>query len=341
MLEEIKKQNTPFKIFTILGIIALSIYLLQIAFQFLGNFSDIIIIVFLSWLLSFILEPVVNLISGITKFPRAISALIIYTFFGIIITAGIFLLIPTFVNEFKSFSQIIPNFIESYPQIFQTWNKFATSSISNFIVFLPSLANIFVNIFVILILSFYLIVDKERINREIFKITPEGWHSHIRFMQRVIDSSFASFFRVQMIFAVIAGISAWIILTIFGVDFAAFAAVLAGIITLIPVLGQFIGILPPVLVVLVTHPNTPFEAVITAVLMIAIQQVVFNVFGPKLLGKAFNLHPIIVFLSIIIGFKVAGAMGAVFVVPVLGIAVIFIKEMATYFINPSVFSDKK
>ncbi len=341
MIEEIKKQNTPFKIFTILGIIALSIYLLQIAFQFLGNFSDIIIIIFLSWLLSFILEPVVNFISTLTKLPKALSALVIYTTFGILITAGIFLLIPTVVTEFQSFSKMIPSFIDSYPQAIQTWNKVATNSVDSFILFLPSLANIFVDIFVILILSFYFIVDKERINREIFKVTPEGWHSHIRFMQRVIDSSFSSFFRVQMIFAVIAGISAWVILTVFGVDFAAFAAVLAGILTLIPVLGQFIGIIPPVFVVLVTHPNTPFEAIITAVIMIAVQQVVFNVFGPKLLGKAFNLHPIIVFLSIIIGFKVAGAMGAVFVVPVLGIAVILIKEIATYFINPSLFSDKK
>jgi predicted PurR-regulated permease PerM len=39
-------------------------------------------------------------------------------------------------------------------------------------------------------------------------------------------------------------------------------------------------------------------------------------------------------LSILIGFKVAGAMGAVFVVPVLGIAVIVIKKLGYHFINP-------
>jgi predicted PurR-regulated permease PerM len=50
--------------------------------------------------------------------------------------------------------------------------------------------------------------------------------------------------------------------------------------------------------------------------------------------KAFKLHPIVVLLSILIGFKVAGAMGAVFVVPVLGIAVIVIKKLGYHFINP-------
>jgi predicted PurR-regulated permease PerM len=50
--------------------------------------------------------------------------------------------------------------------------------------------------------------------------------------------------------------------------------------------------------------------------------------------KAFKLHPIVVLLSILIGFKLAGAMGAVFVVPVLGIAVIVIKKLGYHFLNP-------
>lgn len=334
MLEEIKKQYTAFRILVILLIVAVSIYLAQIALQFLSNFSDIIIIVLLSWLMSFILEPLVHLIARITKLPRAISALIIYVFFAVLFSAGIFLLIPTFITEFESFSKMIPKFLSAYPAAIQTWDKAITNSVDTLIVLLPSLANILLDIFLILILSFYFIIDKDRINEEFFKIAPKSWHTHIRFFQSVIDKSFSSFFRVQVIFAVIAGISAWIVLTIFGIDFAAFAAVLAGIITLIPVLGQFIGIIPPVFVVLVTHPDAPLEAIITAIIMVTIQQVVFNVFGPKLLGKAFNLHPIVVFLSIIIGFKVAGALGGVFVVPLLGIAVVAIKQISQYFLNP-------
>lgn len=336
MLEEIRKQTTPFKILVILLIIAVSIYLAQIALSFLANFSDVIIVVLLSWLLSFILEPLVNLISRVSKFPKVLSALVIYVFFGILFTAGILLLIPAFVSEFQSFSKMIPVFLANYPQAITAWNRFLTNSVDSFIVFIPSLANILVDIFLILILSFYFILDKDHISDEFYKLSPTSWHPHMRFFQKVIDTSFSSFFRVQVIFAIIAGISAWIILTIFGINFGAFAAVLAGILTLIPVLGQFIGIIPPVFIVLVTHPNNPVEALIVAIIMIAIQQIVFNVFGPKLLGKAFNLHPIVVFLSIIIGFKIAGALGAVFVIPILGIAVIVLKQLGQYFINPPV-----
>jgi predicted PurR-regulated permease PerM len=78
------------------------------------------------------------------------------------------------------------------------------------------------------------------------------------------------------------------------------------------------------------------EAILTFVVLILIQQVIFNVFGPKLMGRVFKLHPIVVFLSIILGFKVAGPLGAVFVVPVLGIFVIVLRELGHYFINPEI-----
>jgi predicted PurR-regulated permease PerM len=65
-----------------------------------------------------------------------------------------------------------------------------------------------------------------------------------------------------------------------------------------------------------------------------IQQITYNAIGPKLMSRAFKLHPIVVVISILIGFKVAGAMGAIFVIPVLGIAVIVIKKLGYHFLNP-------
>ena len=47
--------------------------------------------------------------------------------------------------------------------------------------------------------------------------------------------------------------------------------------------------------------------------------------GPRLLGKAFSLHPAIILLSLLIGLKFGGAFGAVFAIPVLGIAVVMIR----------------
>lgn len=341
MLEEIKKGFSTFKLLVVLLSIAVSIYLLQILWQFLGNFSDVIMIIVLAWLLSFILEPLVDLVSNSSKLPKVWSALSVYVFFAILFSVMIFIFIPLVISQFESLSKIIPIYLVSFPKFIQTWNNAVTNSLDTIISIFPSLAVVFVNIILVLFLSFYLIVDKDKINEETYRLAPKSWHKNLKFIQTVIDDTFASFLQIQVIFGIIAGISTWIVLRLFSVDFAASIAFIAGILTIIPLIGPILALIPPVFIALATNPDNPTEALFIFAILLLIQQVIFNFIGPKLMGKAFKLHPIIVFISIIIGFKIAGPLGAIFVVPVLGILVIVLKELGQYFINPPESSDKK
>lgn len=334
MLEEIRKEFTPFKFLVILAIIAVSIYLLQIFWQILGNFSDVIVIVVLAWFLSFILEPLVHFVARVSKLPKIWSAIIVYIFFAILFSAMIFIFIPVVSAQFQSLSKIVPAYLSQYPKYIQTWNNAVTNSVDSFIAFIPSLATIVLDIILILFLSFYLIIDKERIDEEMYNLAPKAWHRNLRFVQKVINDTFSSFLQIQVIFGVIAGVTTWIILRVFSVDFAASVALLSGILTIIPLVGPILALIPPVFVVLATNPNNTTVAILIFILLLLVQQFISNALGPKLMGRAFRLHPIVVFLSILIGFKIAGPLGAIFVVPVLGIFVIVLKELGHYFINP-------
>jgi predicted PurR-regulated permease PerM len=334
MFEEIKKEFTLFKLLVFLLTVAVSIYLLGIFWQVLGNFYDVIVIAVIAWLLSFIIEPVVDVISKYTKLAKIWSALLVYIVFAALFTAGIFLLLPVVVSQFQSLSVIIPKSLNAFPSFAKTWNNLIGHSFDNLIGFLPSVATIFVDIIIILVLSFYLVLDKEKINAEIYKLAPKNWHANIKFIQATVNETFASFLQIQVLFGILAGVATWIVLRIFSIDYAASIAIIAGIITAIPLAGPLLGILPPAFVVLATHPENPILALAIAAILLLIQQITYNAIGPKLMGRAFKLHPIIVVLSILIGFKVAGAMGAIFVIPVLGIAVIVIKKLGYHFINP-------
>jgi predicted PurR-regulated permease PerM len=334
MFEEIKKGFSLFKLLVILLTIAVSLYLLQILWQFLGNFSDVIVIAVMAWLLSFILEPLVDIISKVIRFGKVWSALIVYVFFAFLFAAIIFVLLPIVISEFQSLSVIIPKYLSAFPNFAKTWSGVIGHSLDNVIIFLPSLANIFIDIILILVLSFYLIIDKEKINQETYKLSPKSWHKNLRFIQATIDETFASFLRIQVVFGVFAGIATWIVLRLFSIDFAASVALAAGFLTIIPLVGPILGIIPPFFVVLITHPENPILAIAIFAILLLIQQIVSNAIGPKLMEKAFKLHPIIVLLSILIGFKIAGPLGAVFVVPVLGIFVIVLKKLGYHFLNP-------
>ena len=334
MFEEIKKEFTLFKLLVFLLTVAVSIYLLGIFWQFLGNFSDVIVIVLVAWLLSFIIEPLVDMVSTITKLAKLWAALIVYIFFAALFTAIIFILLPTVTSQFQSLSVLIPRSLNAFPNFAKTWNSLVGHSFENLIGFLPSVATIFVDIILILVLSFYLILDKEKINTEAYKLAPKNWHGNLKFIQETVNETFASFLQIQVLFGVLAGITTWIVLTIFRIDYAASIAIIAGLLTIIPLAGPLLGIVPPAFVVLLTHPDNPLLAIAVAAILLLIQQITYNAVGPKLMEKAFKLHPIVVLLSILIGFKLAGAMGAVFVVPVLGIAVIVIKKLGYHFLNP-------
>jgi len=334
MFEEIKKGFSLFKLLVILLTIAISIYLFGILWQFLGNFSDVIVITVIAWLLSFIIEPLVDIICKFTKLAKIWSALLVYAFFAVIFTVIIFLLLPSVVSQFQSLSVLIPKSLTAFPIFTKTWNNVIGNSFENLIGLLPSVATIFVDIILILVLSFYFIIDKTKINAELYKLAPKGWHKNLKFIQETINETFASFLQIQVLFGILAGIFTWIVLRIFSIDYAASIAIIAGLLTIIPLAGPLLGIIPPAFVVLVTHPENPVLALAIAAILLLIQQVTYNAIGPKLMERAFKLHPIIVLLSILIGFKVAGPLGAVFVVPVLGIFVIVLKKLGYHFLNP-------
>ena len=334
MFAEIKKEFTLFKLLVFLLTIAVSIYLLGIFWQVLGNFYDVLVIALFAWLLSFIIEPLVDIISRLTRLAKLWSALLVYVFFAVLFTAIIFILLPAVISQFQSLSILIPKSLSAFPNFTKTWNNVVGHSFDSLITFIPSVATIFVDIIIILVLSFYLILDKEKINAEIYKLAPKNWHTNLKFIQETVNETFASFLQIQVLFGILAGISTWIVLRIFSIDYAASIAILAGLLTVIPLAGPLLGIVPPAFVVLVTHSENPILALAIAAILLLIQQITYNAVGPKLMSRAFKLHPIVVVISILIGFKVAGAMGAIFVIPVLGIVVIVIKKLGYHFINP-------
>ena len=88
-----------------------------------------------------------------------------------------------------------------------------------------------------------------------------------------------------------------------------------------------------VIPVLVSLLIDPLKAIIIGVFLLITQQIIFNVIGPKLLGKAFSLHPAIILISFLVGLKFAGGVGAIFAIPVLGISAVMIRTFGHYILK--------
>ncbi|MBI2621516.1 MAG: AI-2E family transporter [Candidatus Levybacteria bacterium] len=328
MFDEIKKELSSLKLLTTLAIIAVGIYLLQFFLEFLRNFSDIILILFFGWLVSFILEPFVDVFTNYLKIPRVISTILVFVLSAIFIILAFLIFIPDIISQFKTLQKVVPAFMQSSPALLQRGVDSFINSLGNYTNIVPSITAFVVNLVIVLVLSFYLVLDKQNLNRRIFALTPKKYHDDIAFVQKVIDQSFASFVRIQVLWGVVGGVITWVVLTIFGVSFAASTSIIAGILTAVPVIGPIIGVLPPLLVSLIDKPD---QAIIIFLIIFVIQQFIFNVTGPKIIGKAFDLNPVIVILSLLIGIKVAGATGAVFAIPVVSVILIVGREYYNHY----------
>ncbi|MCL5746703.1 MAG: AI-2E family transporter [Patescibacteria group bacterium] len=324
MFKDVQKESSLLRILILLLILAVGIYIFNIIWQLLQSVGNIIIILLISWLLSFILEPIVALISRTSRIPKTISAVIVYLLLLIIIAAAVLLFIPTITAESKTLADFIPKYLNEAPKFVRRWADTMTSFLDNSISLIPSVAQFSFYVFIVFLFSFYFVVDKEKINRELLYIAPRKWHDKIKFTQAVIEQTFASFLRIQLIFAGLAGFSTWIIFRIFNIHSAASIAFLSGIFAFIPLIGPVLALIPPIFF---TFPVNPTQSLVIFAILLVTQQIIFNIIGPKLFGKAFKLHPVIVLLSFLLGFQIAGGIGAIFAIPIIGILVITTRDL--------------
>lgn len=330
MFREIQKEVPLIRTLIILLIITVGIHLVSIFWQFFNSFSDIILLVVISWLLSFILEPVVDWITNIFRVGKTIATTITYLLILVGFIAIIFQFVPLVTKQIQTLSKVLPTFLETAPPFISRWGDYMTSALNDSIFVVPSIAQFLVLIIVTLVISFYFIVDKDRINREIFYVTPKPWHEKMRFIQNVIETTFASFLRIQVIIGILTGLATWIVLEILRVEFAAAIALLSGVLGFLPLIGPILAIIPPLFVTFIVDP---WLSLIAFLILLIIQQLIFNIFVPRAFGNAFKMHPVIILVSSLVGLRLAGPMGAVFAIPVAGISAVILRDIWHYFLK--------
>ena len=142
--------------------------------------------------------------------------------------------------------------------------------------------------------------------------SPERGESIRRLADRVRDAV-SAYVAGALIQATIAGVTAFVMLTILGVPFPTALAALVFLFDLIPLIGATIG---AVLVGLVTVFNDfPTATIVWAVFSIVYQQVENNVIQPRIQSRAVNVHPFVVLLSVLFGATLFGVLGALLAIP--------------------------
>jgi len=170
-------------------------------------------------------------------------------------------------------------------------------------------------IFIILVLSLYVVVEDEFIDAQLFALLPKRWHATVRRVTATIDRSFKSYLRAQIVSALLHGASAAIVFLVFGLNFGLVVALLFAVLSVVPLVGIPAAILIAGVVTLITAPQAVIPVV---VILLVVDQIIGYGVVPKLMTGSTGLPSLIAMLSLFIGVQLLGFWGLVFSVPIVG-----------------------
>jgi predicted PurR-regulated permease PerM len=337
---------------SVLGCAIVGFYLVGLLWQVMQEFADIILLFFMAWLVAFILEPVVGtLVEG--RLPRLAAIALTYLTLLVLLSLGVILLVPALTLQIVEVVRSLPSYVEQVTlllSVFQTTtNAWLTSHgspilidiksalnpqelsrrvdalgppiLSNVVGFATGAATLLVELVIMLILSFYFMADGAQLADSLIGALPLAAQDYARFLVASIHRAFAGFLRGQMIQALVGGVGTGLIMSVLQVEFALLSSVVAAVVLLIPFLGPVVAVVLPVTISLFTRPEV---TIFLFLALLALQQVIFNVLGPRILSQQVGLHPLVVFFAVLTGARVAGVWGAIFGVPIVAVVITMI-----------------
>ena len=197
------------------------------------------------------------------------------------------------------------------------------SSLGSVLSSLVTVAGVVVDFFVGLIISIYLLCDKEnflaRTRKFLAAALPERWYIRINAMCSETHHVFGEFITGKLIDSLFVGIVTFLFLWTMGLfldngmPYSTLIAVLLAVCNLIPFFGQFIGIIPSALLLLV---HDPISALIFVIFIVVFMQIDANVISPQILGNSIGLDSFWILFSIIFFGGMFGVVGMLIGVPV-------------------------
>jgi predicted PurR-regulated permease PerM len=186
------------------------------------------------------------------------------------------------------------------------------------------------------VVSFYFLLDGRNIKERIIQMFPKKYFLPLTILTTDIDLSLQMFFRGQIVLGLLFGLFMVAVFLGMGVHYALLLGAFLGVCEIIPVIGPAIGFIPIVLTVafdgLDNVALNRFGQVIVVFLVLnLVQWLKDNVIAPKYIGNVIGLHPVMIFVAIMIGAKLDGLSGIICSLPVACVVNVLVSHLASQF----------
>ncbi|MEK7567850.1 MAG: AI-2E family transporter [Patescibacteria group bacterium] len=315
------------------------VILFLVLFWLIFYLRDLVLIILTAVVIASSIEPFIQWFHKI-KVSRVLSTLFIYLAFGVFLMGTIYFLVPPLLNEAIGIIERLPPDLRnidfsnltkgtefltgneslqfakglSISDTFSNTKEIINSISGNFFKTTGVLFGGLLSLALITVLSFYFAVQETGIDDFLRVITPTRHQDYVVGLWKRAQVKIGLWMQGQMILGVIVGILVYLGLTILGVPYAFFLAILAMVFELVPVFGPIIAAVPATIMGFVDGgASTGF---FTIGLFLIIQQFENHLIYPLVVRKVVGIPPILVIIALIVGAKLAGFLGIILSVPV-------------------------
>ena len=301
-------------------------------------------------IIAYMLAPLVDWMEKKLKLKRWMTIFIIYGV-TIVMTVGfVIMILPSITNSIIDIINQIPQYtveVESWinnnfdsligPYMTQIQDALLTMIpkigeiakiiLDNFLIATFSITSVVINVVLGLIISVYIIIDKEGIIQYIKKITYIALKKEkaalIIDVVKTFNSNVGTYIVAKSIDSFFVGLVSFVGLALIGSKYALLLGIICGITNMIPYFGPIIGMIPTVLINLFYSIKV---AIISLIFLLVLQQIEGNIIEPKFVGGKLGLSPILTLLAVTIGGGFFGIIGMIISVPVMGVIKIYVDK---------------
>lgn len=340
-----KQVFSPFQQFLLTWLLMLAVGWATLnALSYVGEAVGILIT---AGLIAFLLNYAV---SRLQKFlPRGVAAVGVYLLAGLLVLVVGLTVVPPVFNQGRQLIDNFPNLVKSaQDQLagFQAWSEQRNLPFDVGLVeqqigermqgqvqaiasrgfgLVLGTVSWFLDGVLILVISFYMLVDGDRLWRTLTWIFAPNIRDQLTTsLQRNLQKFVSGQLLLGLFMAVTLTPAFWALRVPFFLLFAVFI----GIMEVIPFVGATLGI--GAVFVIVAFIDWWLALQVLAV-AIALQQVKDNIIGPRIMGSLTGLSPVIIFTSLLLGGKVGGFLGIILAIPLTGV----IKSIVEIAIDPT------
>ena len=328
--------------------------LVALAAGFLIRFRAFIPPLILTFILIYLLHPLIERFNRLTKLSWRWSVNIIFLILIIVTLAAITLTGVVVVQQFQSIIDVFDRFIEELPEIvaefstrifmigpFQVdMSQYLDST--NLESSLQELLNLVQPVlghaggllgtiasgtattigwgFLILVLSYFILGDIGRVTDNKVEIDLPGYDSDIKRVLQELSRIWDSFLRGQVIMFTLSVVVYTILFSILGVRYVFALALVSGLARFVPYVGQWVNWAILLLVLIFQKSNyfglAPLNyLILVAVIVFIVDQVLDGIISPRVMGRTIGVHPAAVLLAALIGFSMLGIVGVIIAAP--------------------------